>query len=106
VNNTVVSLRDVCASNNVTRPLYIAGKWQRDNVTGALQNISIPTVMVEFDSFSDYEWGWGNSRSVNGNLNASANLLNNCLGALSTKDAWFSKKYHISGCTAEVHTAV
>jgi hypothetical protein len=100
VNNSVVILRDVYASDNITRPLLVAGKWQRDTMTGALLNISGPTVTIDFDSFSDYQWGWGN-----GNLNASANLLNNCLGALSTKDAWFSKKYHISGCTAQVCTA-
>jgi hypothetical protein len=102
VNDTVVSIRNVYGGADVSRPYYVAGKWQRDNVTGALINITLPTVTLEFDSYSNYEWGWGNSRALGGNLNASANLLNNCWGALSSKDAWLGKKYHISSCIAEV----
>jgi hypothetical protein len=76
----------------------VAGKWQRDPTTGDLINITLPTVILEFDSLCNWDWGWGN-----GVLNATSNLLNNCWGALSSKDAWMlGKKYHISGCTAEV----
>jgi hypothetical protein len=75
----------------------VAGKWQRDPSTGVLLNITVPTVTVEFDSFSNWDWGWGN-----GQLNASSNLLSNCWGALTSKDAWLGKKYHITGCASEV----
>jgi hypothetical protein len=102
VNDTVVSIRNVYGGANVSRPYYYAGKWQRDNVTGALINITLPTVTLEFDSYSNYDWGWGNTRALGGNLNATANLLNNCWGALTNKDAWLGKKYHVSSCTAEV----
>jgi hypothetical protein len=98
----VVLIRDIYGSAPITRPYYVAGVWQRNTTTGALLNTSLPTVTLEFDSFSDYDWGWGNSRATGGNLNASANLLSNCLGALTTKDAWLRKKYRLAGCTAEV----
>jgi hypothetical protein len=75
----------------------VAGKQQRDPTTGVLLNISLPTTTLEFDSFSNWDWGWGN-----GVTNATSNLLNNCWGALTSKDAWLGKKYHISSCTAEV----
>jgi hypothetical protein len=87
----------VYGSVDVSRPYIVSGKQQRDSKTGALLNISLPTITLEFDSFSNYDWGFGN-----GLLNASGNLVNNCWGALSSKDAWLGKKYHISGCTAEV----
>jgi hypothetical protein len=90
VNNTVVVIRNVYGGANVSRPYTVAGKWQRDPTTGALLNVSVPTVTTEFDSFSNWDWGWGN-----GQLNATSNLLNNCWGALSSKDAWLGKKYHI-----------
>jgi hypothetical protein len=102
VNATVVSIRNVYAGAGVSRPYYVAGKQQRDPATGALINITLPTVTIEFDSYSNYDWGWGNSRAQGGNLNASANLMTNCWGALTSKDAWLGKKYHISSCTAEV----
>jgi hypothetical protein len=92
----------VYAGLDVVRPYYVAGKWQRDRATGDLINITLSTVTVEFDSFSNYDWGWGNTKAVGGGLNASANLVNNCWGALTSKDAWLGKKYHISSCTAEV----
>jgi hypothetical protein len=97
----VVLIRNAYAGTNVTRPYTIAGKQQRDPVTGALLNISLPTITLEFDSFSSYDWGFGN-----GVTNASSNLLNNCWGALSSKDAWLGKKYHISSCTAEVRATL
>jgi hypothetical protein len=75
----------------------VAGKQQRDPATGALIYVSTPTITVEFDSFSNWDWGFGN-----GVLNASNNLANNCWGALTSKDGWLGKKYHMSGCTAEV----
>jgi hypothetical protein len=97
VNTTVVLIRNVYGSADVEIPYKVAGKTQRDPITGAPIFINISTVTIEFDSFSNYNWGFGN-----GVTNASSNLLNNCWGALSTKDAWWSKRYHISGCTAEV----
>jgi hypothetical protein len=97
VNNTVVLIRNVYGSADVQKPYTVVGKQQRDPKTGALMYLNISTVTVEFDSFSNYEWGFGN-----GVTNASSNLLNNCWGAVSTKDAWWGKRYHISGCTAEV----
>jgi hypothetical protein len=75
----------------------VAGKQQRDSVTGALIYVNLPTITLEFDSFSNYDWGFGN-----GVINASSNLLNNCWGALTSKDAWLGKKYHITSCVAEV----
>jgi hypothetical protein len=75
----------------------VAGKQQRDPKTGALLNVTLPTVAIEFDTYCDYTWGVGN-----GILNASSNLLTNCWGALTKKDAWLGKKYHISSCSAEV----
>jgi hypothetical protein len=92
-----VYVRNIYAGTAIQRPYTVAGKQQRDPVTGALLYITLPAIAVEFDSFCNYNWGWGN-----GVLNASSNLLNNCWGALSSKDAWLGKKYHISGCTAEV----
>jgi hypothetical protein len=76
----------------------VAGQWATDPATGALLNVSLPTVTVEFDSASDYDWGVGTA----GHLNASVNLQNNCWGALTSKAPWLGKKYHISSCTAEV----
>jgi hypothetical protein len=101
VNSTVVLIRNAYAGTNVIQPYKIAGKQQRDPVTGAPLNISLPTITLEFDSFSNYDWGFGN-----GITNASSNLLTNCWGALTSKDAWLGKKYHISSCTAEVRFAV
>jgi hypothetical protein len=75
----------------------VAGKQQRDPVTGALLYISLPTITLEFDSFSNWDWGWGN-----GVTNATSNLLGNCWGALTSKSAWLGKKYHMSSCMAEV----
>jgi hypothetical protein len=92
-----VYVRNVYTGTAVLRPVMVAGKQQRDPQTGALLYITLPAIAVEFDSFCNYNWGWGN-----GVLNASSNLLNNCWGALSSKDAWLGKKYHISGCTADV----
>jgi hypothetical protein len=75
----------------------VAGKQQRDPVTGALLYLTLPTVAIEFDTNCDYTWGVGN-----GILNATSNLLTNCWGALTKKDAWLGKKYHISSCSTEV----
>jgi hypothetical protein len=97
VNASVVLIRNVYAGASVSAPYYVAGKWQRNQTTGALINLTLPSVTLEFDSFSNYDWGWGN-----GQLNASSNLLNNCWGALTSKNAWLSKKYHMSGCASEV----
>jgi hypothetical protein len=96
-----VLIRNIYAGADVSRPYVVAGKQQRDPQTGALLNISLPVVTVEFDSFSNWDWGFGN-----GVLNASSNLLSNCWGALSSKDAWLGKKYHISTCTSEVGSHV
>jgi hypothetical protein len=90
-------MRNVYGSADVSRPYLVAGKWQRDPNTGVLLNISLPTITLEFDSFSNWDWGWGN-----GVLNATSNLLGNCWGALTSKSAWLGKKYHMSSCTAEV----
>jgi hypothetical protein len=98
----MVLIRDVYAGADIVRPYYVAGKWQRDPSTGVLLNTTLPTTVLQFDSFSDYEWGVGSGRAEGGGLNASANLLSNCWGALTTKDAWLGKKYHISSCTAEL----
>jgi hypothetical protein len=87
----------VYGSTSVSVPYLIAGKQQRDPKTGAALNITLPTVAVEFDTSCDYTWGVGN-----GILNASSNLLSNCWGALSKKDAWLGKKYHVSSCSAAV----
>jgi hypothetical protein len=92
-----VLLRNVYGGIDVSRPYVVAGKQQRDATTGALIYVSTPTITVEFDSFSNWNWGYGN-----GVLNASSNLLNNCWGALTSKDGWLGKKYHMTGCTAEV----
>jgi hypothetical protein len=100
VNNSVVVIRNVYASADVIRPYTVAGKWQRDKTTGVLLNITLPTTTLEFDSFSNWDWGWGN-----GQLNATSNLLNNCWGALTSKSAWVGKKYRMSSCTAEVRDA-
>jgi hypothetical protein len=102
VNNSMVLIRDIYAGASVMRPYYVAGKWQQDPRTGALLNLTLPTVTVEFDSSSRYDWGMGSSRAVGGSINASANLLTNCWGALTTKNAWLGKKYHISGCSAQL----
>jgi hypothetical protein len=81
----------------VTIPFLQGGKQQRDPKTGALLYVNSTSVAVEFDTNCDYTWGVGT-----GTTNASSNLLNNCYGALTTKDAWLFKKYHASGCSAVV----
>jgi hypothetical protein len=97
VNPTEVSIRNVYGSTSVSVPFMVAGKQQRDPVTGVLLYLTLPTVAIEFDTNCDYTWGVGN-----GILNATSNLLTNCWGALTKKDAWLGKKYHISSCSTEV----
>jgi hypothetical protein len=87
----------VYGSTNVSVPYKIAGVQQYDPSSGAPINLTLPTVAVEFDTYCDYAWGVGN-----GKLNASSNLLTNCWGALTKKDAWLGKKYHVSSCSTEV----
>jgi hypothetical protein len=96
-----VSIRNVYGAADVVRPYIVGGKQQRDPKTGAALTIALPSIILEFDSFSNYQWGFGN-----GVTNATSNLLNNCWGALTSKVPWLGKKYHMSGCTAAVGISV
>jgi hypothetical protein len=87
----------VYAGEDASTPYKIAGKQQRDPATGELLFLTLPTVVLEFDSNCNYDWCLGNGLS-----NASTNLRSNCWGALTTSNAWLSKKYHATNCSALV----
>jgi hypothetical protein len=91
----LVPLLDLYGTRPLVQPIIVNGTWQKDPVTGALLNQTLPTVSVDFEYLGHVTWG-------NSVLNAYSNLETNCWGALTTVAPWLATKYGMVGCNITV----
>jgi hypothetical protein len=91
VMSDLVPLLDMYSTRELVQPVIVNGTWQKDPVTGALLNQTLPTVSIDFEYLGHVTWG-------NAVLNAYSNLESNCWGALTTVAPWLATKYGMVGC--------
>jgi hypothetical protein len=91
----LVPLGDMYGTGAIIQPVIVDGTWQKDPVTGALLNQTLPTVSVDFKYLGHVTWG-------NSAHDAYSELQTNCWGALTTVAPWLATKYGMVGCNITV----
>jgi hypothetical protein len=91
----VIPLLDLASTHGLVLPLIQNGTWQKDPVTGALLNQTLPTVSVDFEYLGHVTWGTDVQNSY-------SQLQSNCWGALTTVAPWLATKYGMVGCNITV----